>query len=91
MPILNYTISIKTEKTAAEIQIKLASAKAQAVLCKFDDQNIMLAIVEAEQAEIIEVFLPYAQGTSGRTVFESIKNADFKLITSGEENANSQT
>ena len=39
MPILNYTTSISTEKTAGEIQKKLAMAKAQAVLCEYDDDT----------------------------------------------------
>lgn len=33
-----------------------------------------LAIVEAQQAELVEVFLPYAVGKGGETVFESFVN-----------------
>lgn len=44
MPILNYTTSIATEKTAAEIQKKLAGAKAQAVMSEYDDSGIMVAM-----------------------------------------------
>jgi len=44
MAILNYTTSINTEKTAGEIQRKLASAKAQAVLCEYDDNQVMSAM-----------------------------------------------
>jgi len=141
MPILNYTTSIATEKTAAEIQKKLARAKAQAVLCEYDDDAVMcamsfrintphglvffrlpantqgvfkalrqdskvpkrlktkeqaakvawrvlkdwveaqLAIVEADMADLTEVFLPYAQGQDGRTLYQSIEQSGFKMLT----------
>lgn len=33
-----------------------------------------IAIVEAEQAELIEVFLPYAVGANGETVYQAFVN-----------------
>ena len=40
-----------------------------------------LAIVEAEQAEMVEVFLPYAQNpTTGKTLFEQLSNDQFGLL-----------
>ena len=140
MAILNYTTSIAAEKTGSEIQRKLAKAKAQAVLCEYDDNAIMvaisfrmltpyglvffrlpanipgvykalksanvpkrlqteeqaarvawrivkdwveaqLAIVEAGMAEITEVFLPYAQHSTGETVFQALKSGGFKALT----------
>lgn len=40
-----------------------------------------LAIVEAEQAEMVEVFLPYAQNPStGKTLFEQLSNDQFGLL-----------
>lgn len=141
MPILNYTTSISTEKTATEIQKKLAMAKAQAVLCEYDDETVMcamsfrimtphgmiffrlpantqgvfkalksdskvpkrlktreqaakvawrvlkdwveaqLAIVDAEMADMTEVFLPYAQGPDGKTMYQSIEQSGFKQLT----------
>ena len=44
MPILNYTTSIAVEKTAGEIQKKLAAAKASAVLTEYDDDAVMVAM-----------------------------------------------
>ncbi len=44
MAILNYTTSISAEKTAMEIQQKLAKAGAQAVLCEYDDEGVMCAM-----------------------------------------------
>lgn len=141
MAILNYTTSISTEKTAAEIQKKLAIAKAQAVLCEYDDETVMcamsfriatphgmiffrlpantqgvykallndskvpkklkskeqaarvawrilkdwveaqLAIVDAEMADMTEVFLPYAQNQDGVTVYQSLEQGGFKMLT----------
>lgn len=143
MAILNYTTTISTEKTTAEIQKKLAKAKAQAVLTEYDEDSIVcaisfrimtnhgiisfrlpanvqgvfkaiksdndipkrlktkeqaarvawriikdwieaqLAIVNAEIADITEVFLPYAQGHDGKTVYESIEGSNFKQLTKG--------
>ena len=141
MAILNYTTTIATEKTAMEIQQKLAKAGAQAVLCEYDGEGVMnamsfrvmtahgviffrmpaqmdgvfnalckdskvpkrlqtreqasrvawrilkdwiesqLAIIEAGMAELVEVFLPYAQDASGNTVYQSIKNKGFGALT----------
>lgn len=141
MAILNYTTGIKTEKTAAEIQEKLAKAKAQAVLTEYDSEGIMcamsfrintpygmvffrlpanaegvyqalrkdgkvpnklktkeqaarvawrilkdwveaqLAIVDAQMAGIAEVFLPYAQGPDGKTMYQAIEASGFKQLT----------
>ena len=40
-----------------------------------------LAIVEAEQAEMAEVFLPYAQNpTTGQTLFEQLSSQQFGLL-----------
>ena len=141
MAILNYTTSIATEKTGAEIQKKLAKAKAQAILTEYNDEAIMssisfrintphgviffrlpantdgvykalladsnvprrlktreqaakvawrilkdwieaqLAIVEAGMASITEVFLPYAQGKDGVTLYQSLESGGFKALT----------
>ncbi len=41
-----------------------------------------LAIVEAEQAEMVEVFLPYAQNpTTGQTLFKQLEEGGFKMLT----------
>jgi hypothetical protein len=142
MAILNYSTTIKVEKTASEIQEKLAKAKAQAVLCEYDDKGIMcamsfriiasqgilsfrlpvnvdgvlkamlhdknvpkklrnreqaarvawritkdwieaqLAIVEAEMADIKEVFLPYVQDQTGQTLYKALESNGFKQLTS---------
>jgi len=139
MAILNYTTSITTEKTASEIQKKLAMAGAQAVMSEYDEDGIMcamsfrinnlffrlpiniigvhnalmddrnigkrfktyeqasrvawrivkdwieaqIAIIQAGQAELEQVFLPYAQNQNGKTVYEIIKESGFKQITTG--------
>ncbi len=41
-----------------------------------------LAIVEAEQVEMVEVFLPFAQNpTTGETIFKQLANNDFAMLT----------
>lgn len=48
-------------------------------ICK-DWVEAQLAIVDAEMAEMVEVFLPYAQTDSGETLFEHSQNKGFKLL-----------
>ena len=141
MAILNYTTSISTEKTAAEIQKKLSKAKVQAVLCEYNDDAVVsaisfrimtkhgmiffrlpvniqgvfkklktdqkvprklrtkeqaakvalrilkdwveaqLAIVDAEMADMLEVFLPYAQGHDGQTMYETVNEKGLMMLT----------
>ncbi len=41
-----------------------------------------LAIVEAEQVEMVEVFLPFAQNPeNGETIFKQLARRDFKLLS----------
>lgn len=44
MAMLNYTTTISTEKTGAEIQRKLVNAGAKAILMEYDDAGIMESI-----------------------------------------------
>ena len=44
LAILNYTTSIKTEKTSGEIQQILALAGAQAIMTEYDSERIMCAM-----------------------------------------------
>lgn len=44
MPLLNYTTSIKTEKTVSEIQAKLVKAGARAILYDYDDTGAIVAL-----------------------------------------------
>jgi len=139
MAILNYTTTISTEKTASEIQKKLAITGAEAVLSEYDKDGVMcamsfrirglyfrlpiniegtyqamnkdrripnrlktyeqaarvawriikdwieaqIAIIQAGQAEIEQVFLPYAQNQLGQTLYEVIKENEFKQLTEG--------
>lgn len=39
-----------------------------------------LAIIEAGQAELAEVFLPYAQTKSGQTLYQKLVEGDVKLL-----------
>lgn len=140
MPILNYTTTISAEKTASEIQQKLAKARATAILCEYDPEGVMcamsfrietghgvlhfrlpaqidgvlaalkknkkvsnrlktrqqatnvawrvlkdwieaqLAIVEAGMADMVEVFLPYAQSSRGITVYQAFAENGMKAL-----------
>jgi len=141
MAILNYTTTIPAERTAGEIQQKLAKAKAQAVMCEYDEAGVMvamsfrvntkhgmvtfrlpansagvlrvlmndrkvekryrtpqrasniawrivkdwveaqLALVEAEMADMAEVFLPYAQRPDGSTLYSALESGGLAALT----------
>jgi hypothetical protein len=136
MTILNYTTSISTEKTAGEIQMKLAKAGASAVMSEYDENGIMnamsfrintfyfrlpinidgvyqvmkrdkkimpklktyeqaarvawriikdwveaqIAIIEARQAELTQVFFPYLQNQTGQTLYQIAKESEFNNL-----------
>jgi len=40
-----------------------------------------LAMIEAQQADMVELFLPFAQDNTGLTVYEKLKGNEFKLLT----------
>ena len=42
-----------------------------------------LAIVDVELAQLVEVFLPYAQDSSGKTLFEAFEEKGINLLTHG--------
>jgi len=70
--ILNYTTSIKTEKTFMEIQKMLVEAGAQAVLTEFDDEQIMCAISFRISTPHGMIMFKLPANTNG--VFKSICN-----------------
>lgn len=44
--------------------------------------DIQVSMIELDQAEAIEVFLPYAyDGSTNQTLFEKMKDTNFKLLT----------
>lgn len=64
----------KTEEQARRIACRITK----------DWVKAQLAIIQAGQAELAEVFLPYAVGASGRTLWQEAKEGRF-LLTGGEE------
>lgn len=40
-----------------------------------------LALVESNQADMAEVFLPHLQDSSGQTIYEKLKSGGFKALT----------
>lgn len=74
MAILNYTTSITTEKTAGEIQKKLAMAKAQAVLCEYDDEQVMCAMSFRIMTPHGMILFRLPANTQG--VYKALKNDD---------------
>jgi tRNA nucleotidyltransferase/poly(A) polymerase len=55
-------------------------------ICK-DWIEAQLAIVDAEMADMMEIFLPYAQTETGETLYEVMKSKGFKQLTHGQGKA----
>lgn len=49
-------------------------------ICK-DWIEAQVAIVDAEMADMLEIFLPYAQMETGETVYEVFEKKNFKMLT----------
>ena len=62
---------LKTREQAARVAWRIIK----------DWVEAQLAIVEAEQAQMVEVFLPYAQNpTTGETLFNQLASTNFALL-----------
>lgn len=77
MPILlilrddpNVPRKLKTCEQAARVSWRIVKVWIEA----------QLALVEAEQAEMVQVFLPYAQDATGKTVYERLADSGFKML-----------
>jgi len=60
----------RTKEQAARVAWRIVKVWVQA----------QLAMVEAEQASMMELFLPYAQNDKGKTIYESLEETKFKQI-----------
>ena len=66
---------LKTTEQAAKVAWRIIK----------DWLRAQLAIVEAEQAEMVEVFLPYAQNpATGQTLYKQLEQGGFKMLTAPE-------
>ncbi len=63
--------SLKTKEQAAKVAWRILK----------DWIEAQIALVQAEQADMAEVFLPYAQNQSGETLYEKIKGGGFLALT----------
>ena len=72
-------------KSLEERQTRMPKTREQAAKVAWriikDWVEAQLALVEAEIADIREVFLPYAQGLDGVTVYEALEKKKFKELT----------
>lgn len=75
-----YILLQRDNKVARKLKTRDQAARVAWRIIK-DWIEAQLAIVEAEQAEMVEVFLPYAQNPStGKTLFEQLSNDQFALL-----------
>lgn len=72
-------------RTAPPRYHTLAQAKRTAWRIIKDWVEAQLAFIECEQAEMAEVFLPYAIVASGQTLFQQMKVNPNRLLTAGDE------
>ncbi len=62
---------LKTHEQAARVAWRILKVWVEA----------QIAMIEAEMADIEEIFLPYVQDSSGKTLYETVKESGFKLLT----------
>lgn len=75
-----YVLLQRDDKVPRKLKTREQAARVAWRIIK-DWIEAQLAIVEAEQAEMVEVFLPYAQNpTTGKTLFEQLANDEFAML-----------
>ncbi len=78
-----YVILQRDDKVPRRLKSREQAARVAWRIIK-DWVEAQLAIVEAEQVEMVEVFLPFAQNpNTGETVFRQLENNNFALLTHG--------
>ena len=78
-----YVVLQRDDKVPRKLKCREQAARVGWRIIK-DWIEAQIAIVEAEQAEMVEVFLPYAQNPStGETMYQMMEKSDMKLLTSG--------
>ncbi len=78
-----YKILNNDPKVPAKLRTKDQAARVAWRIVK-DWVEAQVAIVEAEQVEMVEVFLPFAQNpVTGITLFKQLSDDGFKLLTHG--------
>lgn len=68
------------KKVPTKLKTKEQAAKVAWRIVK-DWIEAQLAFIEADQVELKEVFLPFMQIEVGKTLYDKIKENDFKLLT----------
>ena len=75
-----YVLLQRDSKVPRKLKTREQAARVAWRIIK-DWVEAQLAIVEAEQAEMVEVFLPYAQNpATGKTLFEQLSNDQFAML-----------
>jgi hypothetical protein len=75
-----YVLLQRDDKVPRKLKTRAQASRVAWRIIK-DWIEAQLAIVEAEQAEMVEVFLPYAQNpTTGKTLYEQLSNDQFGLL-----------
>jgi hypothetical protein len=71
-----YQVIVRDRRIAPKLRTREQAARVAWRIMK-DWLEAQLAIVTAEMVDLEQVFLPYAQGADGRTLYESLKDRRF--------------
>ena len=77
-----YSVILRDKKIPKRLKIHEQAARVAWRIVK-DWIEAQAAIIQAGQAELVQIFLPYAQSKDGKTLYETIKENEFKQITVG--------
>lgn len=81
MALKNYTTKVSAKQSIAEIQDMLQKHGAIGVLTEYEQGDVQMALIDLRTAELQQIFLPYAVGESGKSLYESfIENPGILLI-----------
>lgn len=79
-------LKMQRKKPATKTQLEGIKAQADRTAWKIlsDWIDIQVSLIELDQAEAVEIFLPYVyDGTNNQTLFEKMKENNFKQLTVG--------
>lgn len=75
-----YQVIVRDKRITPKLRTREQAARVEWRIIK-DWLGAQLAIVQAEMVDIEQVFLPYAQNSSGETLYEALKSRSFEGLS----------
>lgn len=82
--IFNFYWNGRYQKTEKQKKMVMEQSLRTAWKIISDWVDIQASMIHLKQAEILQVFLPYALAEGGETIFSKLKSGNFKALQSGQ-------